>query len=671
MSHPQDPRAEMRQQRWIEIFNSGGSTIPPFGIVEIVGYYRPDKGSPPFGVQGGPTVVDVKRPTEDSICEFLINGPAEVEVGKWGRVATNDYPAYVLYSKEDTPANGEIWGTQKDSYSIAKGRQGVAIMGSPGSDDYVLAKAADKLLRVKCLQTPLWPGDTVPCKILRWDGSDWVETGTTIDVSDTLGRVCMLPNEEFWSECYGDVSHDTVQEAGLRREGKIISVAGSNDLGFLEVTVEFWDNIGASTGNETCPGTGSGFNRVACYYTMGTTSLPPQVGNRVFVHYHPEYRRWKAIPLSPKLGFLRSNVCFYPGDKNKSFDLMGWNGSAWVDTGTDVLVQNTAIDVFMFPGELIWGVLLREETRSSQALYETIGNFGLTRTAVASSGIACYGAGNAIIWVNPNPPSGCNRTATNCTVSVCNNWGFPRNILGGEQIKIRFYEAVWQVFNEPKPTQILATTSDFCPDDVEIPLSSVEVMDGCLPSLPYVAYNVFSLASMGGLVYLKYRQSNNTWIIIQPKHQCVDIVAETCRSSQSQQTENDLFDEPDSGECFIKASVLQKVAVMSCVTPAKENILEMTPVPTVITMAKEDVGSGSGSCLLTMTRQVHCLFVVPDTPAVKQTVIDFTPQVVLQDVREKEGTLCLEGYIITIYSPCVDGGEWTDLICGIDCAAST
>jgi hypothetical protein len=363
------------------------------------------------------------------------------------------------------------------------------------------------------------------------------------------------------------------------------------------------------------------------------------------------------------LGFLRAKSCYNPADLG-TFDLLQWNGSAWVDSGVDVKMRNEAINVFMLPGEETWAVLVVEETSSAMAVYEAIAEFGLTRMAKANSDIACYQSGSATIWQHPS--GSCSKSATSCIVTACNSWGFPRIIRGGEEIKIKFFERAWQVFNEPKPTQILATTSDFCPDDVEIPLSSVEVMDGCLPSLPYVAYNVFSLASTGGLVYLKYRQSNNTWIIIQPKHQCVDIVAETCRSSQSQQTENDLFDEPDTGECFIKASVLQKVAVMSCVTPAKENVMELTPVPTVITMAKEDVGSGSGSCLLTMTRQTHCSFVIADTSA-KQTVIDFTPQVVLQDVRQKVGEDCLEGYIITIYSPCIDGGEWTDLVCGIDC----
>lgn len=116
---PQDHRSPDRQQRWIELKNVGASTIPAFGVVEVDDASRDDMGR---------TVLHVKRPTAASLVNVVVNGHQEIPVDGEGRVGTNDFPAYALYTG-GTPSPGASYGTAVDSYLLESGATGFIICG--------------------------------------------------------------------------------------------------------------------------------------------------------------------------------------------------------------------------------------------------------------------------------------------------------------------------------------------------------------------------------------------------------------------------------------------------------------------------------------------------------------------------------------------------------------
>lgn len=118
---PQDHRSPTSNQRWIEVYNGSGETIPPYSIVEI------DDSS----MDNGRTYVTVIKPVHDCVENFLVTGHQCIGAGKYG-YATNDYPTYVAY--DGTPVQGEDWGPQEGSFLAGKNRRGLKIVGNAHAD---------------------------------------------------------------------------------------------------------------------------------------------------------------------------------------------------------------------------------------------------------------------------------------------------------------------------------------------------------------------------------------------------------------------------------------------------------------------------------------------------------------------------------------------------------
>lgn len=119
-----DSRAPARIARWVEIYNSGSTEIPAFGAVEIMGEEEPESGSE-LTPSAGRTVLQVRRPTCDSVKKVIFNGQTPLGVSKYGW-GTMDMPAWALC---ETTANGKKVGTEKDSYELKEEKSGFIVLG--------------------------------------------------------------------------------------------------------------------------------------------------------------------------------------------------------------------------------------------------------------------------------------------------------------------------------------------------------------------------------------------------------------------------------------------------------------------------------------------------------------------------------------------------------------
>lgn len=129
---PQGPHSPFHQQRWIEAYNGGSSTIPAHGIVQITASTRPDSSSVETP-SGGRTVLTVQVPDSNTyLLDFAINGHEPIAAGKYGKV-TMHYPCYVAYDTTNTPAYGEEWGAQASSSLVRKNHPGLIVLGDVGS----------------------------------------------------------------------------------------------------------------------------------------------------------------------------------------------------------------------------------------------------------------------------------------------------------------------------------------------------------------------------------------------------------------------------------------------------------------------------------------------------------------------------------------------------------
>lgn len=115
MTSPQDRRAPVHNQRWIELENVGSSSIPAFGAVEITDSYRPES-SELETPDGGPTVLKVRLATVDNPCAYCLNGAQTIPVGERRRLGTMDSPALALLSP--TPTALQEYGIKAGSYYL-------------------------------------------------------------------------------------------------------------------------------------------------------------------------------------------------------------------------------------------------------------------------------------------------------------------------------------------------------------------------------------------------------------------------------------------------------------------------------------------------------------------------------------------------------------------------
>lgn len=123
---PQDVRSPIQQSRWVLAKNNSGTEIPAFGVCEVLS----NSNDSSTGVD----MLQVARPSAHGLPECVVNSFVPISAGGYGWV-TYDFPAYALGSVYV----GDMCGTQKDSFSLSKGKPGFMCIGS-GPDGSVRVK---------------------------------------------------------------------------------------------------------------------------------------------------------------------------------------------------------------------------------------------------------------------------------------------------------------------------------------------------------------------------------------------------------------------------------------------------------------------------------------------------------------------------------------------------
>ncbi len=172
---PQGALSPFHQQRWIEAYNGGSSTIPAYGICQITASTRPDTSSVETP-SGGRTVLTVQVPDSSTyLLTFAVNGPLPIAAGKYGAVTMN-YPAYVAYDTTNTPAAvGEEWGPQASSSLARKNHPGLVILGDVGNGIVRVDRSNSLELIVKA-DSGISKGSSGTCSVwLRNSSNTWAD----------------------------------------------------------------------------------------------------------------------------------------------------------------------------------------------------------------------------------------------------------------------------------------------------------------------------------------------------------------------------------------------------------------------------------------------------------------------------------------------------------------
>lgn len=118
---------------WMDFKNTGSTTIPPHGVIEIEDAQSDDSNTVEY-LKG-------KRPTSHYIRTWAINGPMEVAANDYG-LCCNSGDCYGRINTSDVPVLGETLGPKKDSFDLQHAFRGVTVNGDINASSSGLARVA-------------------------------------------------------------------------------------------------------------------------------------------------------------------------------------------------------------------------------------------------------------------------------------------------------------------------------------------------------------------------------------------------------------------------------------------------------------------------------------------------------------------------------------------------
>jgi hypothetical protein len=232
---PQTSASPHRQQRFIELKNVGSATIPPFGVCEVAGSYRPEQTSQ-YTPNDGRTVMQVRLATKDNPCATIVNFACEIPPGEERRVGTMDDPLLALVAAVYDP--GTPVGVKAGSFRLERGYCGYIILG-----DYDLGTGGTmRVARRDDCPSEMWvqayecitPGMSAGlADPLKWDTYRKCYVKDTsaprVSICDPMRWLLALPGDCFkverLSTCdqvtTGDLCYRPSQPYGLRRLVKV------------------------------------------------------------------------------------------------------------------------------------------------------------------------------------------------------------------------------------------------------------------------------------------------------------------------------------------------------------------------------------------------------------------------------------------------------------------
>lgn len=245
-------------QRQIELENVGSIEVPAFGVCEVTDVYLPESASS-MSADGGPIVYKVRRPTTDSPCHVIINGPCPIppvaqSPDNRGKPGTNDYPTYALYSAAGSgsagPSAGDEYGAKADSFELNPGYTGFVILGAADGTKVQVMRGCGggEMLYVRP-NTCMKPGDSVTATVAEWDGG-WSDSTRTITVVNTDCLAIALTTERLWVKVVEDGTAVPINE--YKRSRWYYVPAGIDPYGSGDIEPIISDSCGFDT--LTCSG---------------------------------------------------------------------------------------------------------------------------------------------------------------------------------------------------------------------------------------------------------------------------------------------------------------------------------------------------------------------------------------------------------------------------------
>lgn len=270
MTLPQDTRSPHRAQRFIELKNIGSATIPPFGVVEIAGSYRPEQ-TDQYTPNDGRTVMLVRLATKDSPCATIVNFACEIPPGEERRIGTMDDPLLALV---DDPSYtvGTVVGVEAGSFVLTRDHCGYMIIG-----DYDAGTGTMRVKRWEECQADSMMVEALECitpgtldglaQPLVWDSDaqEWSQDQdvSSVTICDPNCWLMVLPGEQFKVErmrvCNQDAGSGTTGNCyqpsfpyGLRRKVRIKSRLDCGESGTATVLIPTEVGSGGSGEEGSC-----------------------------------------------------------------------------------------------------------------------------------------------------------------------------------------------------------------------------------------------------------------------------------------------------------------------------------------------------------------------------------------------------------------------------------
>lgn len=155
--------------------NSSTNTIPPFGLVRVMGT-----------TTDGALLVD--QPNQDGQ-DVYVNGPQAIlpnngatpALGGFGMV-TKAFPIWAQYdTTSGTPAIGDTWGAANGSYLLTKGKGGFVVQANPvsttglqGPPRVLVAPSLQDAGDIAFINSGPNSSGYYDATIKRWNGSSWI-----------------------------------------------------------------------------------------------------------------------------------------------------------------------------------------------------------------------------------------------------------------------------------------------------------------------------------------------------------------------------------------------------------------------------------------------------------------------------------------------------------------
>jgi hypothetical protein len=112
-----------KKARWIRAKNTHSEDVPAHGVVKVSGATS----------LGSAITLEVTRPaaaTDAMTGQVAFAAPLGIKAGTHGHV-TMQWPCIARYDDAGTPASGELWGPQADSFELLRGNDGFLVLGDP------------------------------------------------------------------------------------------------------------------------------------------------------------------------------------------------------------------------------------------------------------------------------------------------------------------------------------------------------------------------------------------------------------------------------------------------------------------------------------------------------------------------------------------------------------